>query len=66
MGVLVSARRAGRAVGWFVRGLVREDAYEKYVAHMAVTHPDRRPMPERAFWREQSDRQEASPEGRCC
>ena len=66
MGVVVSARRAGRAIAWFVRGLVREDAYEKYVAHVRATHPGDPVMSERAFWRDHSDRQESHPQGRCC
>lgn len=69
MSPLDVARRTGRQVAWFVRGMVREDAYEKYVAHVMATHPDdqgRQLMTERMFWREQTDRQDANPEGRCC
>lgn len=69
MGLLERARRAGREIAWFARGLVREDAYEKYVAHVRATHPDdpgRPMMTERMFWRDQADRQDSNPQGRCC
>jgi uncharacterized short protein YbdD (DUF466 family) len=58
-------------VAWFVKGVLGEDAYEKYREHYAATHPDAdaarpRLMTEREFWRDRTDRQEAHPEGRCC
>ncbi|SFA99926.1 YbdD/YjiX family protein [Cellulomonas marina] len=66
--VLDALRRAGRGLAWYTRGLVREDAYERYVAHLRATHPDPdHPVPTpRQFWREQADRQDDHPEGRCC
>ncbi|MCU1433023.1 MAG: hypothetical protein JWP95_2128 [Actinotalea sp.] len=69
MDVLTGLRRTGRGIAWYVRGLVREDAYDRYVAHTLAAHPDdaHRPlMSEREFWRDLSDRQEAEPQGRCC
>jgi uncharacterized short protein YbdD (DUF466 family) len=58
-------------VAWFIRGVLGEDAYDKYREHYAATHPDadssqHPPMSEREFWRDRADRQDAHPEGRCC
>ncbi|MBX9244745.1 YbdD/YjiX family protein [Actinotalea ferrariae] len=61
--------RGVRGVAWFVRGVLREDAYERYLEHEA-SH-GRRPtdpgvLTEREFWRDRTDRQDHAPEGRCC
>ncbi len=52
------------------RGVLGEDAYDKYRAHVEaqrargdVGHPL---MTEREFWRDRTDRQDAHPQGRCC
>lgn len=58
-------REAARGVAWFLRGVVREDAYEKYLEH-AATHPGIPVMTEREFWRDLTDRQDRNPQGRCC
>jgi len=56
-----------RSIRWYVRGVMGEDAYEKYLAHVAGDHGDgARVMTEREFWRDRTDRQDANPEGRCC
>lgn len=63
MGVVEVAR----GIRWYVRGVMGEDAYEKYLAHVAGEHADgARVMTEREFWRDRTDRQDANPEGRCC
>lgn len=64
-----SALRTGFSlVRWFLRGVMGEDAYEKYLAyheqaHGSDGHP---PMTEREFWRDRDDRQDQNPQGRCC
>lgn len=71
---LTDAARAVRAgagrIAWLVKGVMGEDAYEKYKAHYEATHahsPVRLPaMTEREFWRDQTDRQDSNPQGRCC
>jgi uncharacterized short protein YbdD (DUF466 family) len=61
-----------RGIRWYVRGLMGDDAYEKYLAHVAAQHGDggagggTRVMTEREFWRDRTDRRDANPEGRCC
>lgn len=58
-----------RGVRWFVRALLGEDAYERYLEHQA-THGrgpgDPGVLSEREFWRDRTDRQDRSPQGRCC
>ena len=69
-GVLDAVRRGAREAGRLWRGVVGEDAYERYRDHVhaqrargAADHPL---MTEREFWRDRTDRQDANPQGRCC
>ena len=59
-----------RGIRWYVRGVMGEDAYEKYLAHVASEHGDAAGgapvMTEREFWRDRTDRQDSNPQGRCC
>ena len=73
--LLAGVREGALSVAWYVKGLVGEDAYEKYVAHHAsacktdAAGSDGAPHPlmtEREFWRDQTDRQDQNPQGRCC
>jgi len=66
MGVAAAVRQGARGVSWFVKGMLREDAYERYVEHAAAQHDGGHVMTEREFWRDVTDRQERNPQGRCC
>lgn len=68
MTVVERLRHGVAGVAWFVKGVLGEDAYEKYREHFAASHTDyeERLMTEREFWRDRSDRQETDPQGRCC
>lgn len=55
-----------RSLRWYVRGLLGEDAYDKYLVHAAAGHPDAAVMTEREFWRDRMDRLDANPGTRCC
>jgi uncharacterized short protein YbdD (DUF466 family) len=72
MGAIIEqSRRVARDIAWFVKGVMGEDAYEKYRAHheqaqLSGHAHDERMMTEREFWRDRTDRQDAHPEGRCC
>jgi uncharacterized short protein YbdD (DUF466 family) len=67
-----AVRRWARAVRWYVRSMMGDDAYDRYRAHCLSAHPDganhggSAPMTEREFWRDRTDRQDAQPQGRCC
>ena len=58
--------RAWRAVGWYVRELTGEAAYDRYVAHALRDHPEAEPMPREAWWRARQDAEDSRPQQRCC
>jgi len=68
MTALALVQRGVGAVGWFMRGVLGEDAYDKYLAHFETHHVDgaAEPMTAREFWRDHTDRQNDNPQGRCC
>jgi len=69
MTLLDGVRKGVRGAAWYLRALLGEDAYDKYAAHHASIHavPGAEPvMTEREFWRDQTDRQDKNPQGRCC
>ena len=55
-----------RDVRWYVRGVVGEDAYDRYVEHERRRHPDAVVLTKREFWRAKYDAQERNPGSRCC
>ncbi|MCL2316006.1 MAG: YbdD/YjiX family protein [Actinomycetia bacterium] len=60
------AARAWRAFVWYVKSVLGENDYERYVAHLRAHHPDA-PVPTvSAYWRDRYAREDAHPEGRCC
>jgi uncharacterized short protein YbdD (DUF466 family) len=79
MTLLAGVRKGALGLVWFFKGVLGEDAYEKYVAHHAalhaadaasdaagVSHPRHPLLTEREFWRDYTDRQDQNPQGRCC
>ncbi|WP_280674839.1 YbdD/YjiX family protein [Cryobacterium sp. CG_9.6] len=69
MSVLDRVRKGASSTAWYLRALLGEDAYDKYAAHHASRHAsadEAPPMTEREFWRDQTDRQDKNPQGRCC
>ncbi|WP_405990880.1 YbdD/YjiX family protein [Streptomyces sp. NBC_00986] len=61
-------RRATSGVRWYVRELMDESAYDRYVAHVRRNHPEAEVPGRRGFERMRTDRQEADPRQgfRCC
>ncbi|MGW0831692.1 YbdD/YjiX family protein [Streptomyces prunicolor] len=61
-------KRAISGVHWYVRELMDESAYDRYVAHARRNHPDAEVPNRRDFERMRTDRQEADPRQgfRCC
>ncbi len=58
-----------RALVRFLRALLGEDAYDRYLEHEAAhgrAPGDPGVMTAREFWRDRTDRQDRSPQGRCC
>lgn len=62
---------AGMATGFksvarYFRGVLGADAYDNYLEHYRRLGHQHAPLTEREFWRDQTDRQDANPQGRCC
>ncbi|WP_426310037.1 YbdD/YjiX family protein [Cellulosimicrobium sp. E-16] len=55
-----------RAVRWYVRQIMGDDAYATYAAHQRAVHPGGVVMTEREFWRMRHAEQDANPGSRCC
>lgn len=66
MGVLASLRTGWDKIAWLLKGILGEDAYERYVDHHCRTDCQLPLLTEREFWRDRTDRQESNPQGRCC
>lgn len=60
----VGAGLAG--VSRYLKSVMGEDSYEKYLAHHQQTACPTPAMSVKEFWRDKMDRQDANPEGRCC
>lgn len=58
--------RSGRAVVWYLEGMLGADAYRRYLEHHAATHSGHEPLTERQFWRDKMDDEDRNPQGRCC
>ncbi|MFC7470736.1 YbdD/YjiX family protein [Actinomadura keratinilytica] len=60
--------RGVRWIGWYVREVSGETAYEKYAAHVRRHDPDAEVMTRRQFERSRMDAREADPRDgfRCC
>ncbi|MCQ9165020.1 YbdD/YjiX family protein [Arthrobacter sp. STN4] len=50
----------------YLKGVLGEDAYEKYLDHHRGTGCTTPAKTVKEFWRDRMDRQEGNPEGRCC
>lgn len=58
--------RGWKSVAWYVKSVMGENDYERYVAHLRRTHPDA-PVPTVAqYWRDRYAEQDANPGARCC
>ena len=55
-----------RGVKWWVGSVMGDNAYARYVQHLAVHHPDESPPPEREYWREKYAEADLRPGARCC
>lgn len=57
-------RRCWSSLRWWVRGVTGADAYDNYLEWCRRSRHE--PMSEKAFWRDQCDRQDRNPQARCC
>lgn len=58
--------RVGRGIRWYTTTLMGDRAYDTYVSHHRVQHPDEPPLTERQFWRQRMADQDRNPGARCC
>jgi len=57
---------AVRGVRWWVASVMGDNAYQRYVQHLALNHPDQQPPTEREYWRIRYAEADAAPASRCC
>jgi uncharacterized short protein YbdD (DUF466 family) len=62
---MAALREGARWLGWYLREVSGESAYDRYVEH-AREHPDREVMSRREFERQRMDDRDARPQSRCC
>ena len=61
-----AVRRSARWLSWYLREVSGESAYDRYVEHARVEHPDRAVLDRREFERRRMDDRDAQPQSRCC
>lgn len=59
-------RGAIRSARAYVRGVLGEDHYERYLEFHQRTHPEVEPMTKAEYWRCKTDAQDTNPRSRCC
>ena len=59
-------RRGVGWLGWYLREVSGESAYERYLAHARTDHPDDPVRSRRDFERLRMDARNSRPESRCC
>ena len=63
---MAALREGARWLGWYLREVSGESAYDRYVEHANAEHPDREVMSRREFERQRMDDRDARPQSRCC
>ncbi len=58
--------RAARKMIWYVREVVGENDFQRYVDHLRTRHPDVAPPPRSESERMKTRRLESHPNTRCC
>lgn len=66
MNLVSSVRVGAREFAWFFKGVMGEDAYDRYLEHHRRSGCAEPAMSAKEFWRDRTDRQDANPQGRCC
>ena len=64
MRLLARLRAASRGVQWYINTLLGDHDYDRYVAHLASTHPDVEPDGLREYWRSRDA--DSAVQARCC
>lgn len=61
-----SPARMAAGLRWYVRELLGETKYERYLERMERHHPEAARLTKREFWREHSRAAERADNARCC
>jgi uncharacterized short protein YbdD (DUF466 family) len=64
--VTAGLRRAATGTLWYLREVLGENAYERYLTHQRRDHPDEPVLSRREFERRRMDELEIRPGQRCC
>ena len=56
----------GSGIRWYLRELMGDSSYARYLAHRATHNDPTPPLSERDFWRQKHRDDAASPRSRCC
>ena len=57
---------AGRGVRWWFASVMGDNAYGRYLDHLARRYPGSPVPTEREYWRERYSAMDANPGARCC
>jgi uncharacterized short protein YbdD (DUF466 family) len=55
-----------RGVRWWIASVMGDNAYARYVEHLAANHPGEPPPTEREYWRARYAEADLHPGARCC
>lgn len=66
LALIDSLRRGAGALRWYVRSVMGDNHYRRYLAHQSAHHPGVAPVSESDYWRMRYRNQDANPQGRCC
>jgi uncharacterized short protein YbdD (DUF466 family) len=64
--VLAALGSAARGVRWWVSSVMGDNAYARYLEHLAARHPGTPVPSEREYWRDRYAAMDANPGARCC
>jgi len=62
----MTAREAAAKLVWYLKELVGEHDYDRYVEHQRRSHPDVPALSRRDFERRRMDERDRNPGVRCC
>ena len=65
-GVVARLTAGWTGLVWWLRGVLGEHAYARYLDHHRRSGQPGPVLTEREYWRARADHQEQHPEGRCC
>jgi uncharacterized short protein YbdD (DUF466 family) len=65
-GLLRVTRSAVRGVRWWIASVMGDNAYARYVEHLARRHPGAPVPTEGEYWRVRYAAADAEPAARCC